>query len=79
MYSMPVIGEPHASHALIRPKFRVRLASSPFGRSPVASFVRTIALRSRGWSDANGTSPEGGPLTTVDCTAAVQAMSSRLP
>jgi len=68
MYSMPVIGEPHASHGLIGPRFSVSLASSPFGSSPVASLCRTIAPRSRGWSGVDGACPGGGTSSLISVT-----------
>ena len=68
MYSMPVIGEPHASHGLIGPRFSVSLASSPFGSSPVASLCRTIAPRSRGWSGVDGACPGGGTCSLISLT-----------
>ena len=68
MYSMPVIGEPHASHGVIGPRFSVSLASSPFWELCRRQFVPDDRAEIARLIGRRGACPGGGTRSLISVT-----------
>ena len=68
MYSMPVIGEPHASTGLIGPRFSVTVLPFALRELSRRQFVPTIAPEIAGWSGVDCACPGGGTSSLISVT-----------